>query len=460
MARALILAAALLTACAAPSRADRQPNIVLVLIDDLGWRDLSCQGSEFFETPNIDRLAREGVRFTDAYAAAPVCSPTRACLMTGKHPARLKLTDFLKGKRTRPGSQILPAEYANYLPLEETTVAELLRARGYATGHIGKWHLGHGEHGPDAQGFEVNVGGGIWGHPLSFFWPAWKDAPTIEGRHDGEYLPDRLADEACAFIERNAQRPFFLQLAHYAVHTPIEYKADKAERYRTKAGRLPGGSPQDNWRYAAMVESVDESVGRVLATLARLGLDERTIVLFTSDNGGLSVEEGRYTPATSNAPLRAGKGYLYEGGIRVPLLARWLGVTPPGTICKEPVGSADFLPTACALAGAPLPAGPLDGVDLTPLLRDPRAPLAPRALFWHYPHFSNQGGSPGAAVREGRYKLIERYETGAVELFDLEEDLGESRDLAAAMPERAHDLQQRLARWRADVDANMPRPAR
>lgn len=436
----------------------RRPNIVLILIDDLGYADLGCYGSTLNETPRLDALAAEGVRFTDGYAACPVCSPTRASIMTGKYPARLKLTDFLKGKLSPEDSPVLTAPYKDQLDLEEVTVAERLGSAGYTTAHVGKWHLGPKPYWPENQGFDVNVGGSASGMPRSHFWPEWKDNPPLAGRADGEYLTDRLTDEACAFIEAHADRPFYLNLCHYSVHLPLEAKEEIVAKYEAKLKTRPAKpGEQNNAVYAAMVESVDAGVGKVLDTLERCGIADDTIVIFTSDNGGLSVEEGPRTPATVNHPLRAGKGYLYEGGVRVPLIVRWPGVAKAGATCAAQACSVDFLPTFCAAAGVdgPLPAQ-VDGIDLGPVLREPTLGLGREALYWHYPHFSNQGGRPGGAVRAGDWKLIERYETGELELYNLRDDIGERRNVAAEQPETAQRLQGMLAAWRADVGATMP----
>ncbi len=464
---ALGLAALFPPEASAADRLQRPPNIVFILIDDLGWADVGCFGSTFYETPNVDRLARQGMRFTNGYAASPLCSPTRASIMTGKHPARLKLTNYLKGLRVDPRSPLLPAEYADQLALQELTVAEVLKQAGYVTCHVGKWHLGGEGFGPLQQGFDINIGGTGAGSPKSYFWPQWEGRPPVEGAFEGEYLTDRLSQEACRFIRQHvgqhADRPFFLYLAHYTVHIPIQPRPDKLEKYQRKLREHPPGpGQQNNPHYAAMVESMDDSVGRVLDTLQELGLEENTVVFFFSDNGGLSVPEGRFTPATTNAPLRAGKGYVYEGGIREPTIVRWPGVTPPGSTCDVPICSVDFLPTICRMAGidpAGLPsAESLDGVDITPLLRDPQARLQRGPLYWHYPHFSNQGGRPSAAIRRGDWKLVEHFEDGQLELFNLREDIGEQHNLAQRMPERAAELRFALRQWLRAVDAPMPRP--
>lgn len=435
--------------------ADR-PNVILVVVDDLGWADTGAYGSRYHRTPAIDALAASGVRFTDAYAAAPVCSPTRASLLTGLAPARLALTEWLPGPPA-DGHRLGPAEFVAALPVEQPTLAERLRAAGYATAHIGKWHLGGAGFGPREQGFELNVAGDDAGTPRSYFHP-YRDAggqmPGLQSGAPGEYLTDRLTDEAERFIEQHRDRPFFLQLAHYAVHIPLAAKPEILARYRAAPRPATG---QRNPVYAAMIESVDQSVGRLVATLARLGVAERTLLVLTSDNGGLDVRQGPDTPATDNAPLRAGKGHLYEGGIRVPLVVAWPGVIRAGGIESTPAISTDFYATVLDLVGAGAAAS-ADGTSLAPLLRGQGA-LPTRRLYWHYPHWSGQGGRPGGAVRSGHYKLIEFYDAGAPELYDLGADPGEARDLAAARPELARELQRDLAAWRAQVGARPMRPA-
>ncbi len=440
----------------------KPPNIIFMLVDDMGYADLGCFGSTLHETPNLDRLAAAGVRFTQAYAACPVCSPTRASIMTGKYPARLKLTDFLKGDRSPRDSPLLPAVYADELPLEEVTVAEVLRQAGYFTGHIGKWHLGKKGFWPGDQGFDFNYAGCQSGMPKSHFWPDWEGNPPVQGTFDGEYLADRLTDEACRFIETHQKGPFFLNFCHYSVHLPLQAKADKIAKYEAKLAShpaLPGH--QNNPVYAAMVELVDDSAGRVLEMLERCGIENDTIFIFFSDNGGLAVKELNFPQATSNAPLRDGKGYLHEGGIREPMIVCRPGGIAPGTVCDEPVCSIDFLPTVAALAGiSPADAGAvhLDGVDISPLFDNPSAHLGRDALYWHYPHFSNQGGRPGGAVRVGDWKLIENFEFGDLELYNLKEDIGETRNRAPDQPERARRMLEMLVGWRKRIDANMPRP--
>jgi arylsulfatase A-like enzyme len=440
---------------------ERPPNIILIVADDLGWADIGANGSSFFLTPRIDALAHDGMRFTSAYAAAPVCSPTRAALLTGKHPARLHITDWLPGRGDRPDQKLARPAIRQGLPHDEVTLPEALRQAGYVSGHVGKWHLGGDGSGPRDHGFDLNVAGDHTGTPLSYFAPFARDGramPGLERAGTGEYLTDRLTDEAVRFVESNRHRPFFLYLSHYAPHTPLRAKPALVERHAARAA----AGPQTNAIYAAMLESLDEGVGRLLERLETLDLAERTVVIFTSDNGGLSTVEGPNTPATSNAPLRNGKGYLHEGGIRVPLLVRWPGRVPAGAVEGTPVISTDIFPTLLALAGSPS-TGSADGVSLDGLLARTAA-VPTRPLYWHYPHYSNQarspgapaGGGPGAAMREGRWKLIQHFESGVHELYDLEADPGERHNLAEADPERVIAMGRQLHAWQNAVGAQWP----
>jgi arylsulfatase A-like enzyme len=441
----------------------RPPNIVFILADDLGWRDLGCYGSSFYETPHLDRLAAQGMRFTQAYAACHVCSPTRASILTGKYPARLHLTDWLPGRPDRPDQKLNRPVILQQLPLEEVTVAEALKKGGYRTAFIGKWHLGGPEFYPDKQGFDLNVGGCQLGHPPSYFSPY--NIPTLTDGPKGEYLTDRLTDEAIRFIEAAKDRPFFLYLSHYAVHNPMQARPELIAKYRAKAARLVSAGPrfvvdsgrqvrqvQDHPTYAAMIESLDQGVGRIVRKLEDLGLTRDTILVFTSDNGGLSTAEG--TP-TSNRPLRMGKGWNFEGGVREPLIVKWPGVTGPGSTCDEPMISMDYYPTFLEMAGLPLlPSRHVDGASLVPVLKGGVRPDRP--LFWHYPHYSNQGGSPCGAVLSGDFKLIEWFEDMHVQLFNLRDDVQEKNDLAAQMPDEVKVLRQQLHDWRQAVGAQMP----
>lgn len=449
---------------AAGAPAPRPPNIVLILADDLGWADLGCYGSTFHETPNLDRLARSGMRFTQAYAAAPLCSPTRASLLTGKHPARLHLTTYLPGRPDMPSQKLLQARINKQLPLDETTLAEALKPAGYVSGHVGKWHLGGRGFLPQDQGFDVNLGGTAGGSPPGPGGYFRFQTPSLSAADEREYLTDRLTTEAERFIESHRGRPFFLYLCHFAVHIPLQAKPDLLAKYQAKRKAPwrddPMKSPaQDNPHYAAVLESMDQGVGRVMRKLDELGLAEETILVFTSDNGGLAVREGRDTPATSNAPLRGAKGQLYEGGIRVPLIVRWPAKVKAGSTCDVPVSSVDWFPTFLGIARAKpaAQAAPQDGVDILPLLTGADVP-ARDTLFWHLPHYSNQGGRPSSAVRRASWKLIEHHEDGRLELFDLAKDVSEANDLSKAMPEKAAELHGVLKDWRQSVAAQMPEP--
>lgn len=447
------------------------PNIVILLADDLGYKDLSCYGSSFYETPNLDRMAREGIRFTDAYAACPVCSPTRASIQTGRYPQRTRITDYIgaPGKQEwKRNTKLRPADYSDRLAKDEVTMAEALKQRGYATFFAGKWHLGPEGWWPEDQGYDINKGGIDRGGPYGgkkYFSPYQN--PRLPDGPEGEHLPDRLARETAAFIEANKERPFFAFFSFYSVHTPLMARPDLQKKYEEKRARLGLKATwgredtrdvrmtQEHAVYAGMVEAMDQAVGTVLAQIKKSGLDQKTFVLFTSDNGGLSTSEGW---PTSNAPLRGGKGWLYEGGVREPLIIRWPGVIAPGSVSAVPVTSPDLLPTAIELAGGAEPGGvTLDGVSLVPLLRGTGG-LPLRPLFWHYPHYGNQGGAPGGAVRRGPWKLIEWYEDGRRELFNLDADIGEKNDLAASKPAIVEEMAALLAAWRKQVGAAMPTP--
>ena len=434
---------------AAPVR--KRPNIVFLLLDDLGWSDFGCYGNTFHETPNLDRLAGDGVRFTNAYAACPVCSPTRASIMTGKYPARLHLTDWIPGRRQWPSARLLTPAFEQQLPLRETTIAEALKPLGYRTASIGKWHLGGAGFGPEQQGFDLNVAGTQRGAPASYFGPF--DLPNLHGGTKDDYITEKLTEAALRFIEESAGKaPFFLYLPEFTVHIPLQARQAAVEKYRRKNG----GRNFPNPVYAAMVESFDLALGQLRRTLDRLDIARDTILIVTSDNGGLRYEGRSKNPVTDNSPLRAGKGHLYEGGIREPLLVHWPGVTRAGAVCDVPVASIDYLPTLVEMAGGRAPAPPrIDGLSLAPLLRGRPAPHRP-AIYWHYPHYSNQGGVPSGAVRAGRWKLIEFFEDSRLELYDLQQDPGERRNLVQREPHRATQLHAMLRRWRAGVGAVMP----
>jgi arylsulfatase A-like enzyme len=424
-----------------------RPNIVLILADDLGWADLGCYGNTYHQTPNLDRLAAQGMRFTDAYAASSVCSPTRSSILSGKYPARNDLTIWLGG-RSPAHAQLLDAPFATELALEEVTIAETLKTAGYATASVGKWHLGGEPYYPQHQGFDVNVAGTSAGSPAGgYFLPNKMNLP---GAKKGEYLTNRLTDEALKFIDAHQREPFFLYLPYHAVHTPIQGKKELVELYEK---RIKTGQRNTNTAYAAMVHTLDENVGRIMVKLDELRLADRTAVFFFSDNGG-------YHRVTSNAPLRAGKGYSYEGGHREPLIVRLPGRVEAGSVSSAPVVSVDFYPTILELAGAagdPRHNASLDGISIVPLLEGTGVPKR-EAIYWHYPHYSPQGGTPSGAIRVGDFKLIEFFEDGHLELYNLAEDLGEATDLVDAMPEMARKLHQMLVAWRERVDAKMPSP--
>ena len=447
----LTLVLTLAASTVANEPAVKTPNIIFVLIDDMGWTDLGCFGSKFYETPNIDRLCAQGMKFTDAYAACTVCSPTRAAVMTGKYPARLHITDWIAGHE-RPFARLRIPDWQKHLPLEEKTIAEQLKARGYSTACIGKWHLGDEEFFPEKQGFDFNFGGCAVGAPRSYFPPY--GVPAIKDEHPGQMLSDRLTDETLKFIESNKERPFFIYLAHYAVHTPIGGKPEVIEKYKKKDA---AGLKQNNPVYAALVESVDDSIGRVMARLAELKLDQNTVIFFTSDNGGLygTVRNGVWNKGpTDNSPLRWGKGSAYEGGVRVPLIVKWPGVTQAGSVCATPVISVDHFPTMTAMAGAD--ASPaVDGESLVSLLKG-NGPLKRDAIYWHYPHYHPGSATPYSAVRAGDWRLIEFFEDNHIELYNLKDDVGEQRDLASKMPEKAAELRKKLQAWRESVGAQLP----
>ena len=438
---------------AAGSAADaRPPNVILILIDDLGWTDLGCQDSAFYETPHIDRLAASGMRFTHAYSACTVCSPTRAAVLTGMYPGRLHITDWIEGHK-RPFAKLKVPDWTKHLPHETLTMAEVFRANNYATAHVGKWHLGGEEYWPTTQGFDLNIGGNHRGQPPSYFFPYERDAIKLPGLADGkegEYLTDRLTDEAIGFIKANRERPFFIYMPHYTVHTPLQAKPDLITKYRAKAERLPD-QPHRNAVYAAMIESLDEGVGRLMAALDELKLRENTIVIFTSDNGGLAS-------STSNVPLRAGKGSAYEGGVRVPLIFSYPRVIVAGSTSGTPAMSMDLLPTLVKLCGLKLPKqSAFDGINLAPALIQSGA-IIRDALYWHYPHYHPGGATPYGAVRAGDWRLVEFYETSKVELYHLKVDVGEKNDLAAAEPGKRDQLLAMLRTWRTRVKAQMPTP--
>lgn len=444
----------------------QKSNFILINVDDLGWADLSCYGSGYYETPHIDRLAAQGMRFTDGYASCAVCSPTRASIMTGRYPARIGITDWIhhldRKAHTAVGTGKNPVEYVAtedrpllcppnpyWMELDEVTIAEMLKPGDYTACHIGKWHLGHRWWYPDRQGFDINLGGCEIGQPPTYFDPYYQherrsSIPTLPPRKQGEYLSDREADEAVRFIEENKGRPFFLHMCPYAVHTPLEGKKELVAKYEKKKP-----TNQSNAVYAAMIESVDQTVGKMMKALDEAGLSEKTFVIFTSDNGGLKGH------STDNSPLRSGKGYPYEGGIRVPLIVRWPRKIEAGSVCDVPVTSVDFFPTIARAAGANLPGNrEIDGESLLPLVTQ-NGSLERDAIFWHFPHYRGEV-VPYSIIRKGDWKLIKRYEGKTYELFNLKEDIGEQNDLAGKFPAKVKELDARLDAWLKHTGAKLP----
>ena len=441
----LSYSAAALTSLMAPSiaqAADKKTNVVIILVDDYGWTDAACTGSALFETPNIDALASQGMRFTNGYAACTVCSPTRASIMTGKYPARLHLTDWIAGHK-RPWAKLKVPDFNLQLPHEEITIAEALKPYGYTSASIGKWHLGGKDFYPESQGFDLNVGGTERGQPPRYFAPY--KIPTLEEGPDGEYLTDRMAQEAVKFIESNKDNPFFLYLPFFAVHTPIQGKKNYTEKYKEK---IKPWSDQRDPQYAAMVNSVDDAVGSVLQTLDRLNLTDDTLVIFTGDNGGL-------IPKTNNAPLRMGKGSAYEGGTRVPLIIRWPGKIRAGAVTDVPAMTTDFFPTILEALGVESSAKNIDGVDLMPVLTETGS-IQRDALYWHYPHYHPGGATPYGAIRKGDWRLVEFYEDGRLELYNLKNDIGEKFNLASLNTRKRDELHKQMVEWRQSVNAQMP----
>ena len=449
-----------------------KPNIVFIMVDDLGWTDTGFNGSDYYETPYMDQLAQEGANFTQAYSASAVCSPTRASVITGKYPARIRLTTHIPSMAKNWNMGVPPenAEFTldhpasrkqsgipnrNYLPLKETTIAEMLKKAGYRTGYVGKWHLGHDAYHPVKQGFDWQAGVSNWGQPMSYYSPYQRSVKGIihriaslqEGLQEGEYLTDRLGREAVGFIQQNKRKPFFLQIAFYSVHTPIQPPKEKVPSFEQKKKT----ENHQNASYAAMISKVDENIGHVLGTLKELGLEENTMVVLYSDNGG-------FLRVTSNKPLRKGKGYAYEGGIRVPLVIKFPGMIKEGQTINVPVTSVDFLPTFCAAAGIVIePGQQLDGKNILPVSKNDKASLE-RSLYWHFPHYRGDDIVPYSIIRHGDWKLIKRYDGKEFELFNLEEDLSERVDLSVEMPDKVLALNNKLEEWIKSTGARIPQP--
>jgi arylsulfatase A-like enzyme len=450
-----------------------KPNIVFILIDDLGWKDISCYGSEFYETPNIDKLASEGMVFTDAYAAAPVCSPTRASILTGKYPATLGLTNFIGGDAR---GKLIDAPFIDHLPLSETCIAKKLKENGYNTWHVGKWHLGESPYYPEHHGFDVNIGGCSWGLPIYGYFSPWR-IPNMKDMPKGTYLTDHLTDKAIELIKNKGDIPFFLNLWYYLVHVPIQAKREITRYYkekRKKMGldevktfevgeyfpcehkskyRIKRRLVQSDPKYAAMIHSLDENVGRILTAIEEIGETENTVVIFTSDNGGLSTAEGS---PTCNAPLSEGKGWMYEGGTREPLIVKWPKSIAQGSESNVPVTSPDFYPTMLEIAGIEyLDHQLIEGISLVPLLKG-RNYLPREGIYWHFPHYGNQGGTPCSSIRSGDYKLIKFYEDNHLELYNLQHDIGEKHNHSESYPEVTDKLVKELDNWLNWIGAKFP----
>ena len=456
--------------CSIEATAAKQTNFLFFLVDDMGWADIGVNGSKFHETPHIDRLAATGMRFTQGYAACPVCSPTRASIMTGRHPVRVDITDWIPGQSNRATNKLLHPQDRNNLAHEEVTIAEQLKKHGYQTFFAGKWHLGSEGHWPEDQGFDINIGGHHRGSPPGGYYAPWTN-PALKSKKNGEYLTERLTEESVKFLEkRDANKPFLLYLSYYNIHTPIQPYKKRIDHYTAKAAKIfKGKTPtqkehegttrmrQDNAALASMVAAVDDSVGTLLGKLKELKLDENTVVIFFSDNGGLSTRGGKRFGPGCNLPLRASKGWLYEGGVREPTIIRAPGVTKPGSVSHKPMVSMDFFPTMLDLAGLPVqPKLHADGQSLLSQLRGNDA--GSRTLYWHYPHYHGSSWKPGASIRDGDWKLIEFYHHDKVELYNLANDIGEQKNLATRQPKKTAELRAKLRAWQKSMKAKMPVP--
>ena len=445
---------------------EKKQNFLFILVDDLGWTDLGYSGSTFYETPNIDLLSNESIQFTNAYASGSVCSPSRASILTGKHPARLQITDWIPGSRPKNRKLIGPSIF-NELPLEENTIAEELQKNDYSTFFAGKWHLGNEGFFPEDQGFEINKGGHHKGSPPGGYYTPYKN-PKLSDGPEGEYLTDRLTNESMNFLDTIGEKPFFLYLSYYTVHTPIQPNKQYIDKFKKKRedlgikeiaykyeGKGVTTLEQYNPAYASMLYALDKNIGRLLAKLKNEGLYENTTIVFTSDNGGLStlVKNGKRLAPTSVLPLRGGKGWLYEGGIRIPLLIKPSNYSGEARISKEPVIGHDFYPTIFSLAGiATDTTQQIDGVDLSPVLFENKT-LDRKELFWHYPHYHGSAWTPGAAILQGDWKLIEFYDSNTVELYNLSEDISESNNLSLEFPEKTVELLNRLHELQTSMNA-------
>ena len=457
------------TACSSDETAPAEPgkklNFLVLLVDDLGWTDLGVYGSDLYETPAIDQLAADGVRFTNAYAACTVCSPSRAAMMTGKYPGRTRVTDWIRGHQ-KPYAKLSVPDWTMRLEHSHVSLAEALKPAGYKAAHVGKWHLmpsgepDQDDYMPTRHGFDINIGGNQQGAPPTYFHPYERGERTLgpmpPGGQEGDYLTDRLTDEALKVLDGFGDDPFLMYFAYYNVHTPIMAKEEDVAHFKHL---VKPGMRHTNPEYAGMIASVDRSVGRLRAKLEALGVASRTVIIFTSDNGGLD-RHGSGDP-TGNKPLRDGKGSAYEGGVRVPSIIYWPGVTPKGAASSEPIITVDYYPTILSMAGAAGDPGhnaEVDGVNLTPVLRDPSATLGRDAIYWHYPHYHNMGARPYSAIREGDFRLVEFYEDGRIEMYNLKNDIGETKDLVEEMPGKAKELTAKLHAWRDSVKAQSPSP--
>ena len=449
----------------------KKTNFLFFLVDDLGWADIGAFGSKYHKTPNIDGLANSGMKFTNGYAACPVCSPTRASIVTGRHPVRVNITDWIPGSATSRAynPRFQHVDDRDNLDLKEVTIAEALKENGYQTFFAGKWHLGSEGNLPTDQGFDFNIGGTPSGSPRGGYYSPWNN-PYLKSKKKEEYLTERLTEESISFLKsRKKDSPFLLYLSYYNVHTPIQPYKKRIGEYQKRAEEMfEGKTPviterrgvsrarQDNPEFASMVVAVDDSVGAILKSLEDLGIAEETVVIFFSDNGGLCTKPS--AGPTSNLPLRAGKGWLYEGGIREPMIIRAPGVTEAGAVCDSPVISMDFFPTMLELAGLPQQkAVHADGVSLVPLLKGARS-IEHEPLVWHYPHYHGSTFTPGAAIRDGDWKLIEFYEFEQVELYNLKDDIGEHKDLSKSNPEKLAELRGKLKAWQKDMGASELKP--
>lgn len=446
--------------CSSCKEQFEKPNVLLIVVDDLGWKDLGCFGSDYYHTPNVDQLAEDGIRFTSSYSACTVCSPTRASIMTGKYPARLNCTDWIEGHKY-PNAKLRVPDWTMYLDDHEQTMAELFKDAGYQTAHFGKWHLGEDEENwPDNHGFDLNIGGWAKGAPnknkrlgsKGYFAPYGN--PRLSDGPDGEYLTERLADEVCSYIDSRNKQPLFINLWFYNVHTPLQATQEKIDKFKA----LQDSSKlQKNPIYAAMVEHMDDAVGKVINKLKDEGLYENTIVLFTSDNGGL-IGLGEYK-ITNNTPLRSGKGDMYEGGVRIPTILRFPGNKQKGRSIDEAVISIDYLPTLADLAGIKEESysrDELDGLSWMPLISGQA--MDREAIYWHYPHYHTEGARPYSAIRKGDWKLVQNYHDQRVELFNLANDPGETKNLIEEHPGIAKELSASLEAWKVEVGAQMPSP--